>query len=173
MPHCLMCLVAHAVVCFMTCARSACDDVVAVAKLCAAAGIPHMINNAYGVQSRAICDHITSAWRKGEACSYLERVAVRNSCVCFLHSEGVLWVHSACAGRVDCVVQSTDKNFMVPVGGAIVSNRGGLGRVHMYDTLEMQISALRHPCLAATSMRSKALLNTSSSCISHSALFGT
>jgi O-phospho-L-seryl-tRNASec:L-selenocysteinyl-tRNA synthase len=66
-----MCLVAHVPVCLMTCARSACDDVVAVAKLCAAAGIPHMINNAYGVQSRAICDHITSAWRKGEACSDL------------------------------------------------------------------------------------------------------
>ncbi len=47
--------------------------------------------------------------------------------MCLLHTvkrsdtHHVLLVHSACAGRVDCVVQSTDKNFMVPVGGAIVS----------------------------------------------------
>lgn len=64
------------------------DDVVSIAKLCAASNIPHIINNAYGVQSRVICSSITSASRKG---------------------------------RVDCIVQSTDKNFMVPVGGAILA----------------------------------------------------
>ena len=64
------------------------DDVVAVAKLCAAAGVPHVINNAYGVQSTAICSAITSACRKG---------------------------------RVDAIVQSSDKNFMVPVGGAVIA----------------------------------------------------
>mmetsp|Transcript_38719 Transcript_38719/g.86114 ORF Transcript_38719/g.86114 Transcript_38719/m.86114 type:complete len:580 (+) Transcript_38719:110-1849(+) len=64
------------------------DDVVAVARVCEAAGVPHVINNAYGVQSAAICAQITSAWRKG---------------------------------RVDAIVQSTDKNFMVPVGGALVA----------------------------------------------------
>ncbi|PNH12955.1 O-phosphoseryl-tRNA(Sec) selenium transferase [Tetrabaena socialis] len=64
------------------------DDIVAVARLCAATGLPHVINNAYGVQSRAICASICSAWNKG---------------------------------RVDAVVQSTDKNFMVPVGGAVVA----------------------------------------------------
>ena len=53
-----------------------------------AAGIGHIINNAYGVQSATLCRLITSAWRRG---------------------------------RVDAVVQSTDKNFMVPVGGAVVS----------------------------------------------------
>ncbi|GAX79839.1 hypothetical protein CEUSTIGMA_g7279.t1 [Chlamydomonas eustigma] len=63
------------------------DDVVAVAKLCEAAGVAHVINNAYGVQSSQICALITAAWRKG---------------------------------RVDAVIQSTDKNFMVPVGGTIV-----------------------------------------------------
>ncbi|GAB4820637.1 hypothetical protein N2152v2_007683 [Parachlorella kessleri] len=71
--------------------RSA-DDVLAVAKLCQEAGVPHMVNNAYGVQARALCTQLTSAWRKG---------------------------------RVDCVVQSTDKNFMVPVGGAILAARAG------------------------------------------------
>ncbi|PNH12953.1 O-phosphoseryl-tRNA(Sec) selenium transferase [Tetrabaena socialis] len=64
------------------------DDIVAVACLCAATGLPHVINNAYGVQSRAICASICSAWNKG---------------------------------RVDAVVQSTDKNFMVPVGGAVAA----------------------------------------------------
>lgn len=59
-----------------------------VAKLCAANGIPHVINNAYGVQSRQLCAHVDRACR---------------------------------VGRVDAVVQSTDKNFMVPVGGSIVA----------------------------------------------------
>lgn len=67
--------------------RSA-DDIVSIAKLCNKAGIAHVINNAYGVQSAALCKLITSAWRKG---------------------------------RVDAVVQSTDKNFMVPVGGAVIA----------------------------------------------------
>jgi len=35
----------------------------------------------------------------------------------------VHWVEAACKnGRVDAIVQSTDKNFMVPVGGAVVSS---------------------------------------------------
>lgn len=67
--------------------RSA-DDVVGVAKLCSKLGIAHVINNAYGVQSAALCKLVASAWRKG---------------------------------RVDAVVQSTDKNFMVPVGGAVIA----------------------------------------------------
>jgi len=41
------------------------DDIVAVARMCAAAGIPHLINNAYGIQSASICQQITNAWRKG------------------------------------------------------------------------------------------------------------
>lgn len=64
------------------------DKVVEIAKLCRSAGIGHIINNAYGVQSTALCKLITSASRKG---------------------------------RVDAVVQSTDKNFMVPVGGAVIA----------------------------------------------------
>lgn len=64
------------------------DKVVEIAKLCNSTGIAHIINNAYGVQSAALCKLITSAWRKG---------------------------------RVDAVIQSTDKNFMVPVGGAVIA----------------------------------------------------
>ena len=52
------------------------------------AGIGHIINNAYGVQSAALCAAITAAGRRG---------------------------------RLDAFVQSTDKNFMVPVGGAVIA----------------------------------------------------
>ena len=51
--------------------------------------MPHIINNAFGVQSREIMK--------------LVRGAVD-------------------AGRVDAIVQSTDKNFLTPVGGAIVAS---------------------------------------------------
>eukprot|EP00897_Mesotaenium_endlicherianum_P007645 jgi/Mesen1/6909/ME000354S06097 len=64
------------------------DRVEEIAKLCAREGVPHVINNAYGVQVREISAAITRAWRRG---------------------------------RVDAVVQSTDKNFLVPVGGSIVA----------------------------------------------------
>jgi O-phospho-L-seryl-tRNASec:L-selenocysteinyl-tRNA synthase len=70
------------------CTCRAADDVVGIAKLCAQLGVPHIINNAYGVQSAQLCAAITSALRKG---------------------------------RVDAIVQSTDKNFMVPVAGAVVA----------------------------------------------------
>jgi len=64
------------------------DAVVEVAKMCEHAEVPHVINNAYGIQSTALCTAVTQAWRRG---------------------------------RVDAVVQSTDKNFMVPVGGAVIT----------------------------------------------------
>jgi O-phosphoseryl-tRNA(Sec) selenium transferase len=63
-------------------------QVKAVARLCSAFEVPHVINNAYGVQSQKLCKQVTAA------------------CL---------------AGRVDVVIQSTDKNFMVPVGGAVVA----------------------------------------------------
>lgn len=82
-----------AIACVMTTtscfAPRASDDIVAVAKMCHREGVPHVINNAYGVQSASICSSITSACRKG---------------------------------RVDAIVQSTDKNFMVPVGGAVLAS---------------------------------------------------
>jgi len=64
------------------------DDIPAVAKLAAAHSIPHIVNNAYGLQSSK-CAHLLT--------------------------EG------ARVGRVDFFVQSTDKNLMVPVGGAIIA----------------------------------------------------
>jgi O-phospho-L-seryl-tRNASec:L-selenocysteinyl-tRNA synthase len=64
------------------------DDVKEIAKIAQERDVPHIINNAYGVQSREIMKRIRSA---------------------------------VDAGRVDAVVQSTDKNFLTPIGGAIVA----------------------------------------------------
>lgn len=58
-----------------------------MAALCKAKGIPHLVNNAYGLQ----CTKMTALVNRATK-----------------------------TGRVDAVVQSTDKNFMVPVGGSIV-----------------------------------------------------
>lgn len=59
-----------------------------VAVLCSRYNIPHIINNAYGLQSTRCMHLIQEAARKG---------------------------------RVDAFVQSTDKNFLVPVGGAVIA----------------------------------------------------
>ncbi|MCL4137385.1 UNVERIFIED_CONTAM: hypothetical protein GTU68_040353 [Idotea baltica] len=64
------------------------DKLEEVAKLCQQFDIPHIINNAYGLQASKCCHHIEQAAR---------------------------------VGRVDAFVQSTDKNLMVPVGGAIIA----------------------------------------------------
>jgi len=65
------------------------DDVKAIAKLAVEKNVFHIINNAYGVQSREIMKLIRGAID---------------------------------AGRVDAVVQSTDKNFLTPVGGSIIAS---------------------------------------------------
>jgi O-phospho-L-seryl-tRNASec:L-selenocysteinyl-tRNA synthase len=65
------------------------DNVKAIAKLAAEENVFHIINNAYGVQSRQIMKLIRGAID---------------------------------AGRVDAVVQSTDKNFLTPVGGSIIAS---------------------------------------------------
>jgi len=64
------------------------DSVDEVAVLAARLEVPHVINNAYGLQCSKCCHLIEQACRRG---------------------------------RVDAFVQSTDKNFLVPVGGAIVA----------------------------------------------------
>ena len=63
------------------------DDILGIARLCAELNVPHVVNNAYGLQSPAILKQLDAASRHG---------------------------------RIDALVQSTDKNFMVPVGGAII-----------------------------------------------------
>lgn len=59
-----------------------------VGKICREADIPHLVNNAYGIQTSKCCHLIKEAAR---------------------------------VGRLDAFVQSLDKNFMVPVGGAIIA----------------------------------------------------
>ncbi|KAI4900144.1 hypothetical protein NFI96_023873 [Prochilodus magdalenae] len=59
-----------------------------LAVMCAKYNIPHIVNNAYGVQS--------------SKCMHLIQQGAR-------------------LGRIDAFVQSLDKNFMVPVGGAIIA----------------------------------------------------
>jgi O-phospho-L-seryl-tRNASec:L-selenocysteinyl-tRNA synthase len=65
------------------------DRIDVVSQICKDSNIPHVINNAYGLQCPLIAKLLTRA---------------------------------ATIGRVDYVVQSTDKNFMVPVGGAVLSS---------------------------------------------------
>ena len=84
-------------------------------------GIGHIINNAYGVQSAALCAAVTAAGRRG---------------------------------RLDAFVQSTDKNFMVPVGGAVIAapssrpqlveavNQAYPGRAGMAPLLDVLITLL-------------------------------
>ncbi|KAL6490570.1 hypothetical protein MHYP_G00009150 [Metynnis hypsauchen] len=64
------------------------DRLEELAVMCAKYNIPHIVNNAYGVQS--------------SKCMHLIQQGSR-------------------VGRIDAFVQSLDKNFMVPVGGAIIA----------------------------------------------------
>jgi O-phospho-L-seryl-tRNASec:L-selenocysteinyl-tRNA synthase len=63
-----------------------------VARLCCDLGVAHVVNNAYGLQSKRVCNVLN------EAC-----------------------VQSRAAGGDLIFIQSTDKNFCVPVGGSIVA----------------------------------------------------
>jgi O-phospho-L-seryl-tRNASec:L-selenocysteinyl-tRNA synthase len=65
------------------------DQIKEIAKIAQEKNVPHIINNAFGVQSRQIMKLV----------------------------EGAID-----AGRVDAVIQSTDKNFLCPVGGAIAAS---------------------------------------------------
>lgn len=79
------------VVCFMSTtscfAPRAPDRLEEIGMICKKYGVPHLVNNAYGLQSSKCIHLIQQAQREG---------------------------------RVDVVVQSTDKNFLVPVGGSIL-----------------------------------------------------
>ncbi|OMJ25459.1 O-phosphoseryl-tRNA(Sec) selenium transferase [Smittium culicis] len=65
------------------------DRLVQVSTICKNYNIPHLVNNAYGVQSTRCLGLLSEACTKG---------------------------------RVDYFVQSTDKNYMVPVGGSIIAS---------------------------------------------------
>lgn len=118
------------------------DNVLAIGRLCAALNVPHVINNAYGLQSRAINTAINSAAeaaapkktnaqpsrpedRKGEGATAdedekgAEGAANGEDGANNKKRRGAA-NNAAPPARIDAVVQSTDKNFMVPVGGAII-----------------------------------------------------
>lgn len=80
-----ICCIISTTSCF---APRAIDNVQDLSQLCEKYSIPHLINNAYGLQSTKIIHQI-------------EQIKQLN-------------------GRIDYIVQSTDKNFLVPVGGSIV-----------------------------------------------------
>uniref|UniRef100_A0A7I4YU70 O-phosphoseryl-tRNA(Sec) selenium transferase n=1 Tax=Haemonchus contortus TaxID=6289 RepID=A0A7I4YU70_HAECO len=63
------------------------DSLEAISGLCQLYQVPHLVNNAYGLQSEECVRRINA---------------------------------SRAAGRIDAFVQSLDKNFQVPVGGAII-----------------------------------------------------
>lgn len=83
---------AHNIVCIISTtscfAPRGCDDIESLAILSSKYNIPHVINNAYGLQSSYLTHQIEQASR---------------------------------VGNIDLFVQSTDKNLLVPVGGAIVA----------------------------------------------------
>ncbi|KAE9414950.1 hypothetical protein Angca_009213, partial [Angiostrongylus cantonensis] len=63
------------------------DSIEAISSICQLCHVPHLVNNAYGLQSE----------------------------------ECVRLLNAGCAvGRIDAFVQSLDKNFQIPVGGAII-----------------------------------------------------
>lgn len=65
-----------------------CDNMLKVSQICKKYDIPHLVNNAFGLQCTFLCKEIQKCYE--------------------------------CEGRIDFVVQSCDKNFLVPVGGGIV-----------------------------------------------------
>ncbi len=65
------------------------DDIVEIAQLAKELKVAHVVNNGYGVQSKAFMNMIEKAMKEG---------------------------------RVDAIVQSTDKNFLTPVGGAVIAS---------------------------------------------------
>ncbi|CAF1214136.1 unnamed protein product [Adineta steineri] len=80
-----ICCIISTTSCF---APRAIDNIQSLSNLCETYSIPHLINNAYGLQSTKIIHEIEQVKRSN--------------------------------GRIDYIVQSTDKNFLVPVGGSIV-----------------------------------------------------
>lgn len=95
------------------------DFIDEVALVASKLDVPHVINNAYGLQC--------------SKCTHLIETGCRR-------------------GRVDAFVQSTDKNFMVPVGGAIVAGPSSAlvdkvsslypGRASMGPVLDLFITLL-------------------------------
>ncbi|VUZ41744.1 unnamed protein product [Hymenolepis diminuta] len=80
------------------------DRLPAITRLCRKYGnIPHLINNAYGVQSKRCMGLVECAWAEAKSTESKENSTQSSPPLDLLY------------------VQSTDKNLMVPVGGAIIA----------------------------------------------------
>lgn len=90
------------------------DDVVGIATLCGRLGVPHVVNNAYGLQSSRTCARLNEAM--AGATTFADAVPVAPPVAGAAASSAA----TAPAKRVDVVISSTDKNFGVPVGGAVL-----------------------------------------------------
>jgi O-phospho-L-seryl-tRNASec:L-selenocysteinyl-tRNA synthase len=105
------------------------DRVVEVGQLCAELGVPHVVNHAYGLQAAGLCGVLNEACRGwppppprpgggGGGGGGGDGVAPPSG-----PGEGGGGKRASPApSRVDLWVASTDKNFCVPVGGAVVGS---------------------------------------------------
>ena len=96
------------------------DDIVTISTLCQKYQVGHIINNAYGLQCNYICKQINRACVKGRidaGQSINESIYI----YMFIFDKLRIFSCSIIPVYVLLVVQSTDKNFMVPVGGAIIT----------------------------------------------------
>ena len=110
------------------------DDVVAVAALCARVGVAHVVNHAYGLQSAPACHALNEACRGDNGGGGNGAAGAGDGAAGGGGGDGAAGGASSGASgdggggggggghRVDAWVASTDKNFMVPVGGALVGS---------------------------------------------------
>ena len=112
------------------------DRVVEVGRLCARLNIPHLVNHAYGLQASGLCGVLNEAcrgWPPAPKHSTAQRPPPEEEAAGAAQGEGTFAAAAAAEGgggggatapasRVDAWVSSTDKNFLVPVGGALVGS---------------------------------------------------
>ncbi|GIQ82613.1 O-phosphoseryl-tRNA(Sec) selenium transferase [Kipferlia bialata] len=100
------------------------DRVPEIAGICSITGVPFLVNNAYGVQSKTAARLISQGTQK------IPRLTDDVHCVLQrLKPDAYITNGSSqrpslpldLKGRVDLVIQSLDKNFGVPVGGALLT----------------------------------------------------
>lgn len=103
--------------------------------MCSKYDVPHIVNNAYGVQASK-CMHLIQQVgnhrRSGTRVFQTPETLVRGRgwCDANISHQGAaealclrwgLLLQGARVGRIDAFVQSLDKNFLVPVGGAVIA----------------------------------------------------
>ena len=106
------------------------DDPLAMGRLAAALGVPHVVNNAYGVQSPAVARRLDAALgAHAAAVAKADTEHRRAAAAAAKAADGTAAADApavplpapALDCRVDAFVQSGDKNFLVPVGGSVVA----------------------------------------------------